>query len=232
MAIKIFCFSGSGNSLSVAKFLSEKLDAEIVEISYDEIPYEAKVSIVIFPVYCQNIPSVVINFLRRLKGKYAVLIATYGKISHGNVLYEASQMLGPDLIGAAYIPMKHTYSDLNLNNKHLFETEPLQKIIERINFPQKIFLPKCKKNIFADFFPTWRSRVALKIISNSNCNSCGLCENKCSFNAIKKGITNKKCIRCLRCVKLCPNNALYIKKSLILKMYLHNEKDKSAELYL
>ena len=89
--ITVYCFSGSGHSLAVSKELSKLLDCEISPI--DNKTTTADTAIVVFPVYCQNIPKPVKRFLKGLEAKYVALIATYGKISYGNVLYEAQKLL-------------------------------------------------------------------------------------------------------------------------------------------
>ena len=107
--IRIYCFSGSGHSLAVAKELSQMLDCEIRP--NDNKTATEDTAAVVFPVYCQNIPKPVKRFLKGLEAKYVALIATYGKISYGNVLYEAQKLLHRLVIAGAYIPMGHTYLD-------------------------------------------------------------------------------------------------------------------------
>ena len=75
--ITVYCFSGSGHSLAVSKELSKLLDCEIRPI--DNKTTTADTAVVVFPVYCQNIPKPVKRFLKGLEAKYVALIATYGK---------------------------------------------------------------------------------------------------------------------------------------------------------
>jgi len=63
---RIFFFSGSGNSLCVAKLLAEKLDAEISSIPvYLRAPFTVTDSVigVVTPVHCTELPPLVRRFL-------------------------------------------------------------------------------------------------------------------------------------------------------------------------
>lgn len=213
----IYCFSGSGHSFAVAKALSQMLSCEIRHISFlTEATPGDRVAVVVFPVYCQNIPEPVKDFLKKLAAKQIVLIATYGKISYGNVLYEAQKLVSGEVIAGAYIPMGHTF----LNGDTTFDTSYLQAIADRINTPRKVCIPKTRKNPLSNVFPGLRSRIGVKIHRNNTCTGCGLCEKMCPMGAIQNGQPNSKCIRCLRCVTGCPQQALQYENSRILNQYL------------
>ena len=87
----VFCFTGSGHSLRVAEYIAEKLNSRVCMIDSKKpaSAEELQSAVVVFPVYCQNIPQPVKDFLKKLRTENAALIATYGKISCGNVLAEA-----------------------------------------------------------------------------------------------------------------------------------------------
>lgn len=91
----VYCFSGSGHSYAIAEYFARELQVPVVNIDrrLAESHYQADLAVVIFPVYCQNIPAVVRDFFSKLDSKHVVLIATYGKISHGNVLWEAFKII-------------------------------------------------------------------------------------------------------------------------------------------
>ncbi len=60
-------------------------------------------------------------------------------------------------------------------------------------------------------------------INTSRCALCKACVLNCSANAIEKvddvlKINNEKCIQCYCCRELCPNDAVEIKKSLLVKI--------------
>ena len=224
--ITVFCFSGSGHSLAVAKELSQMLDCEIRPI--DNKTTTADTAVVVFPVYCQNIPKPVKRFLKGLEAKYVALIATYGKISYGNVLYEAQKLLHRQVIAGAYIPMGHTFHDGDCE----FDVTQLMPIVRRMKAPRQVTNPKTVKNPLANIFPSLRSRIGVKIKKGSNCCNCGLCERSCPVGAIRNGRIHSQCIRCLRCVTNCPQKALQYKNSRILDTYLKRYCKQEYVLYL
>lgn len=234
----VYCFSGSGHSFAVADFFAKGLNCDLVEIGgkYEEEENEKEkekncgeeTAVVVFPVYCQNIPEPVKLFLKDLDSKYIVLIATYGKISYGNVLYEAQKILRGQVIAGAYVPTGHTFLKENSD----FDTNALLPIFRRISSPQSTYIPRSRKNLFADFFPARRSRIGVKITQNNACLSCDICGTNCPVGAIKNGRINSGCIRCLRCVTDCPQDALQFKNRWILKKYLEGRRKEELILYL
>ncbi len=227
--IKVYCFSGSGHSLAVARFFAQQLNCEISEISAEGNGLTAEeTAVIVFPVYCQNIPNAVKLFLKSLTSKHIALIATYGKISYGNTLYEASKLVHGEVIAGAYVPIGHTF----LHGDYSFNEDALLPIVKRIKSPQKANIPKTHKNPLSDIFPALRSRISVKIIKYNNCNRCGICEKNCPSRAIKSGKINSKCIRCLRCVTNCPQNALQYKNKRFLQKYLEKYYTEELVLYL
>ena len=224
--ITIYCFSGSGHSLAVSKELAKLLDCEIRPIDNKTTMEDA--AVVVFPVYCQNIPKPVKRFLKGLEAKHVALIATYGKISYGNVLYEAQKLLHGQVIAGAYIPMGHTFLDGDCE----FDVTQLLHIVRRMKEPRQVTIPKTVKNPLANIFPSLRSRIGVKIKKGSNCCNCGLCERSCPVGAIRNGRIHSQCIRCLRCVTDCPQKALQYKNSWILDTYLTRYCKQEYVLYL
>ena len=185
-----------------------------------------------FPVHCQNIPGLVRNFLSESKINNLTVIATYGKMNHGNVLYEVQKKYRKNIkiiVAAAYIPTKHSYIT---GDKSFDDFGVLKPVAQKIKNPSGIILPKLKKNPLANLFPKRRSRIGIKIYKNDGCNRCGLCESSCNYAAIKNGVTNNKCIRCLKCVKICPESAIGFKPTFFMKKYLEKKKITDTIIYI
>lgn len=225
----VYYFSGTGHSLAVAAFLADRLGCGLCEISGDPASLPpAETAVVVFPVYCQNIPRPVKAFLKELPSQYAALVATYGRISYGNVLHEAQKLVPGRVIAGACIPMGHTFLDGDCR----FEPDTLQPLMDRVCSPKEVRIPKSRKDLLADIFPELRSRMGGRILRNSRCTGCGICEARCPMGAIHNGRTNTKCIRCLRCVTNCPENALRYQNTEILKRYLERRYKDDHVLYL
>ena len=82
----VYFFSGSGHSRAVAEYIAREFNTELIEIT-DLTPAPAEnieTAVIVFPVYCQNIPAPIIPFLKNISTPKVALIATYGGISHGN----------------------------------------------------------------------------------------------------------------------------------------------------
>lgn len=212
----VYYFSGSGHSRAVAEYLARELDTDFIEITNTTPHPSCDTAVIVFPVYCQNIPAPIIPFLKSLHTRSVAMIATYGGISHGNVLFEAARMIRSALTASEYIKMGHSY----LGEPAEFDPSDLTEVIEKIKLGQPNEVKRSRKNPLADFFPAWRSRIGVKIRRLDTCTSCGKCTERCPMNAINNGIPNKNCIRCLRCVSECPNGALEFSLSPIMKFYL------------
>lgn len=220
-------YSRTGQSEAVAGYFADKLSFRLLDIesgcggSYDNL-------VLVFPVHCQNIPDAVKAFLKKADIKNLTAIATYGGICCGNVLHEIKYKYNKNVVAAAYIPTKHSYSGGESFNDY----QSLTPITDKVRSPAAIEIPKLHKNIFASFFPKARSRFCVKIRKSAACNDCGKCEEVCPDKAIINGVTGGRCIRCLKCVAQCPSRALTVKLRLPLRLYLKKQKAHEPTVYI
>ena len=222
-------YSNTGQSYAVAKYLAERLDYLAVDMeTCKEIRFESLV--LVFPVYCQNVPDTVRRFLERVTADYLTPVATYGKMCCGNVLWEIQRTYTRNTVAAgAYVPTKHTYlpDDPPFDEHHL-----LDSLIDKVKTPAPIDLPSTYKNLFADLLPALRSRLGVSLCRTDACDGCGRCTARCPQRAIKAGVTNRKCIRCLRCVTECPKRALRFRVRFPLNLYLRGRKVTETVVYV
>ena len=221
-------YSNTGQSKSVATYFADTLEYPLLNIEADCAKSYQNL-VLVFPVYCQNIPDIVKTFLTKVRAIHLTVIATYGKMCCGNVLQEIQKTYTHGIVAAAYVPTKHSYID---NDTPFYDYAKLNAVVEKIKNPSGVKLPKLYKNPLADIFPKLRSRIGLTIKKNTNCTACNLCGKNCSCNAMHAGVTNADCIRCLRCVTVCPHNALEIKIGLPLKLYLKKKKFNKIIIYV
>ena len=226
----VLYFSATGESKKLAKQLAARLGwvcFDLFKLYGDVKRLEFGQVAVVFPVYSQGVPGFLKPILRQLTAEYAAIIATYGRMGAGNAVYEAARLTGAKICAAAYIPARHSYIE---NDDFEMPALP-EELVEAILQPNEIALPKRRKVPFAGFLPDMRSRLAVKILRTEKCNGCGICGGVCPVNAINNGKINKRCMRCLKCVRACPQGALEVKYSRILKRYLKKKPTDEIILY-
>ncbi len=223
----VIYYSNTNESKRIAQYLAKKLGYTLLDV-YDVNEYVYGNAVVVFPVYCQNIPNKVKEFLARFKADNFAAVATYGQMGYGNVLYEIQQKYAR-LTAAAYVPTKHAY----LDGERFDRFDRLDVIADKFRCPALITVPKAHKHPFANFIKELRSRIGVKIIRDgSKCDNCGICAKMCNQHAIKNGKTTNKCIRCMKCVVNCPNNALTLRKSKIMAKYLSKPRQTELLIYV
>ncbi len=210
--------SNTGESKRIAEYLSELLSYELCEMGKANSK-NFKNAVVVFPVHCQSIPKAVRPFLKALEAEKTVLIATYGKMSHGNALYECQKHYGISPVAAAYIPTKHSYLS---NDTHFHRFGELSFVKTALEHGGEITIPKSFKNPLSVVLPSLRSRLGVRLIKGSGCNNCGLCRSVCE---------NSSCTRCLKCISVCPQDALSFRLSLPMKLYLKKKKFDKTVIY-
>lgn len=234
MRINNIFFSASGNSAKVADYFGKALNIPEMEVvTLDITPFHSRESfdysiwydlvILSFPVYSQNIPTQIKNFLKKLQTRFIIFNATYGTMSYGNVLYEAAKLTSGKVIGLSVLASNHTYINLDIK-QDLEMLKPLVEKVKKLNNGEEISEvcpPKRTKNIFASFLLKLRSYLGVKIIKTNQCNNCNLCSRLCPAASINNGvISSSLCIRCFKCVNCCPKKALKYKITKPLKWYL------------
>ena len=223
----VLYYSATGRSERIARYIARKTAFEAADILSLKCS-EFDNAVIVFPVHCQNIPTPVKKCLAEITVKNLTVIATFGRMCHGNVLREIQKRYGHNIVAAAYVPTRHSY----LSDAEFDRFDELQPIVDKISKPAPITVPKSFKNPLSDIFKGWRSRVGVKLYRDANCDGCGACDSACPFGAITKGKPNNKCIRCLACVAHCPQNALHAVNRLPMRLYLKKKKSDNLEIFV
>ncbi|MGC9530271.1 MAG: EFR1 family ferrodoxin [Candidatus Bipolaricaulaceae bacterium] len=112
----VFYFSGTGNSLAVARGLAGRLAADLLPVARfgggEKVYLSAEAIGMAFPVYDFRPPALMESFVRRFvvrEAKYLFAVATYGigvghSLSH---LEKAVRSVGGKLAGGFGVPMPH-----------------------------------------------------------------------------------------------------------------------------
>lgn len=230
----IFCFTGTGNSLRVARDISQKLDncevypmniknAELLKEKCERIGF-------VFPVYYQGLPIQVKKFIKTVSIKqplntYTFAIATCGKLK-GNALNEVQSILSEKDIQLAYA----NHGIMGDNAIALYNAKGTN---EKIESEYNIWISKfildiqnketrlAKKN---SHLLSLYNNLQLKKVPTSDanfqisdlCNSCGLCEQLCPVDNImfqdQKPKFKHTCQQCMACIQNCPTKAINYKE--------------------
>lgn len=218
----IFYFSGTGNSLQVAKALAE--NDKLLNIS-TTVPstFTDKSIGFVFPVYCGVIPPFVENFIEKstFNCEYIWMVATCGG-SEGKSFNHLQNILmkqGRRLSYANHIVMPDNCiifktSPKDRENQFNFLNDTLEKIKNDISTKKEIAIsPKFSKK--SSQLMWWGMRAFLGIDkkqANNLCDGCKVCVNICPTNNIKyennKIIFGDDCAYCFACIHWCHKEAI------------------------
>jgi ferredoxin/flavodoxin len=238
----IFYFSGTGNSMYVAQKIALGIDDNLISVSdclkKQEYTFTVKDNECIgfvFPTYFFGIPSVVVDFVKKLKLKnyknqYTFSIITYGQ-DYGNLFTQFEKLLSAKKIrldGTSGIILPDNYILLfNLlpsKDKHqnIF-TEADGHINSLIILIKNKSLPLVKSTL-GKYLKTRLmysiykyGRKTKHFYTTDACNGCKLCQKICPANIIiitdhKPTWQKDRCIQCLACLHRCPQKAIQHKK--------------------
>ncbi len=229
----IFYFSGTGNSLVVAKETAKSLiECEVVSLShnpgylfsgkYDRIGF-------VYPAYFMGIPLKVREFISTIKlpdnqSAYFFAIATYGGIA-GNAISNLNDVLkkkSGHLHFGATIKMFSNYVVLydmkgNIDEITKESRDKLIPIIDDIKNKRNNSINK--SNLIVDMYYNYRARkipmMDSKFFVTDQCNSCGICKEVCPVSNIimvnNKPNFNHHCEQCMACIQFCPKRVINYK---------------------
>jgi ferredoxin len=233
--MKVFYFSGTGNSFYVAKRIAgENNPAEIISIpaflKRNEKSLENDEIVIVSPIYFYGIPQIVLKFLEKIEFKniqYFSVIFT-AEFPNGlaiNLLKEICKNKKLRLNSCFYLKMPTNYvikSKLLTPASIDTTLEQADKKIERIagiikkkrNYKENdlrlySWITSAKKyhQQWEIDFPQFDS----KFLSTDACTACKVCERKCPVGNItvtEKPHWNGECEACLRCINICPQKAI------------------------
>ncbi|MFC1617030.1 EFR1 family ferrodoxin [Candidatus Margulisiibacteriota bacterium] len=229
MKTKIFYFTGTGNTLKLAKDLANELEnVELIKISYkmDFEQSDCDIAGIAYPVYCFGLPNIVVNFIKQVnfkQGAYIFGLSSYGALltNSGKILNKKLKERGYNLSAGFAIQMPGNattvYNVPKLEKREKFyaiEQDKIKKIAEIIKNKKtyKIettlsFLGKLMSGISSKMMSNINS-VGKSFFIDENCDGCGICKDICPVKNIKmkdnKPEWLNKCESCLACFHWCP----------------------------
>ena len=250
MKTTIYYYTGTGNSLWVARAVSEGLgEANLVSIPDcrdDELTGNADTIGLIFPVHIWGAPAPIVRFaggLKSLRPGYLFAIAVHGG-QVANTLVELRGILkkrGVALNSGFEIAMPSNYipwggpGPAEKRNRQFEEAKAKTARIaahvrnRRIGPIEKG--PLWQRVVFTLIHKVSFNRVPgmdRNFWVDEKCNECGLCARVCPAGNITisggKPSWNHRCEQCLACIQWCPREAIqYGKKTSRYERYHHPE---------
>lgn len=237
----IFCFSGTGNSLYIARRIAKEMNEEIIDLNAKiKNNDNSKVQtgqnlIIVTPTYAWRIPKIVSNWL--LKTEFIGAKRLWFVMDCGGEIGNASkynQKIAEKkhlcYMGTAQIIMPENYiamfkvPTLDAARKTIKKAEPfIDDAIKHIKAGEAFIKPR--NNLYDRFMSGPVNPIFYRFFVKATpfkvkttCVSCGKCVNKCPLNNIKlndgKPIWGKNCTHCMACICYCPVEAIeYGKKS-------------------
>ncbi len=250
MKTTVFYYTGTGNSLWVARTLAKALgEADVVSIASwlkDKQPITSKVIGVVFPVHMWGVPAPILRFIRESKAlspDYLFAVAVdAGQVANTLVQFKRLCKQNGLKLSAGY--------EVQLPSNYLpwggaVAKELQEKIIAAAAQKIAAILPviQNREEKPVDKGPFWPGivfnllyRVSFKQVRtmdgsfwvDERCNSCAICRQVCPAENIKmesgKPAWQHHCEQCLACIQWCPQKAIqYGKKTAGYERYHHPE---------
>jgi len=226
----VFYFTGTGNSLYVARQLSTEIYSIPQLLKSNQLEFEADEIGIVYPVYWQLPPKIVQEFLTKakLQAKYYFCIATYGNCAFNaaELFDDIAQKAGHHfnfvstlLMVDNWIPMYDMDSEVIKEKKedlllsyYIKDIEAHRNWIEPATEEQRAAHLKSVEKTGGNIPKIDASEA---IIIKSNCRNCGHCIGCCprgNINKTPEGLSfSGDCELCLACVHDCPHKALSVK---------------------
>jgi len=239
MKTTLFYFTGTGNSLYVAKNLAQELgDTNVLSIPKlvnSELDLSSENIGIVLPVYIMGAPLGVCKFLKRLnnlKDKYVFAITTNGG-GPGNTTGQIKSILqknGIELASGFSIKMPDNYTPFGeametTKQNELFnrQSERIKEIASAIKNKEKgpyeknFFLLNIIFSLLYKISSPHIPKMDKKFWVDENCNGCMICKKVCHFNNIdivdNKPSWKHNCEQCFACLQWCPQISIQHGKS-------------------
>ena len=225
----IFYFSGTGNSLKVAKDIASAIqDCQLISMGKPHRLSDTYERIgVVYPVYAGGMPGVVERFLKALdlsgnKNSFIFAVCTCGGTNGG--LTNISKIIGGKGGKLSYCESIKCFSNYvglyamgkDADNKAKAQSHATKQVIKDIqNLTVK---PPLKNTLLALIHGP-----CIKLLKNKEkgfnitetCNGCSTCSKVCPVGNIKiidgKPIFLHNCEQCMACIQWCPKQAINLK---------------------
>lgn len=232
---RIFYFSGTGNSLAIAKGLAGRLDARVCSIpAYLDDPYTIRDEVVgvVSPVHCTELPPIVEKFFRRSQladtVQYLFTVVNAGSVA-GDALGEAGNLVARRRF--PHVEMTAGYEIFLPDGSIFFSTPPrkqqamLASLDTELDRIARDVADRVHNEEHLTRNPLWMAgkklgwpvldkffRVKERSVDPARCIGCGTCVQVCPAQCItlenRLPVFGEGCVSCFACAQWCPKQAV------------------------
>lgn len=230
--MKIFYFTGTGNSLAVAKEFGGELYSIPKVLKGEQFKFKDEKIGLIFPAYNLVAPKMVLKFIEKatLESPYIFVVITYGNMLLNGVATFArfAKKNNIDIqYGEGLLMVDNFLPGFDVEKQKKMEKhtkEKLQVIIDDVNnnksHIRKVnFVSSKLTDTLQGVFKSPSDSSDKDFLVSSDCTACGTCAKVCPRDNIvvdkskqPKIIYGGKCEFCLACINNCPQKAIRLKK--------------------
>ena len=232
----IFYYSGTGNSLFIAKSLARKLNGQYINIARylnnsQQEPINADTVGIVFPCYAYTYPKILNRFIKKIKSllnfKYMFLIVTYGSTfakatdqlakkleKNGLKTHYTAGILMPENYIAVFKPDLKDVIEQKISNAKIKTEQIANDIKNKIQYSKRHtnVLDYIKTFVIGTIFNVFLNFAHIFFKTKKTCTACGICTKVCLSNniIIKKGKPKfgNRCTQCMACLNWCPNKCI------------------------